>query len=183
MSCFEDPIKDTSEPEDESPSENVLLEIDTLSNIYACASSMENGTLTIVAVNDEYTQALIIQEREGYPSGGWNWNQGENANLTLEFHIGTNVGRNYCTDILDDEEISHRYLPIDENNIPDEFRVPMTTEERSPIYYQIVILECETCVPEISLTVDRLWLLSEESNYVRIDEINGNEEIMFNYGG
>ena len=32
------------------------------------------------------------------------------------------------------------------HNIPDEFRVPMTTEERSPIYYQIVILECETCV-------------------------------------
>ena len=54
MAFFEDPTKDTSEPENELPSENVLLEIDTLRN--ACASSMKNETLTIVAVNDEYTQ-------------------------------------------------------------------------------------------------------------------------------
>ena len=57
----------TDSIEDLSPE---TLIIEELTCIYACATSTPLGDLNIVSHNDDYTQALIIQEIDGYDVPG-----------------------------------------------------------------------------------------------------------------
>ena len=156
--------------------------IEELSNIYACATSTTIGDLFIVAHNDDYTQALIIHEIDGYDvPGGGVWENGFfNPNLSVEFHTGTNVGANYCTDSFEEEEIIEIFVPIDASERPE----GENTDDMMVFDYGPQFPDCEGCVPFAMLYVENFWFRSEQNNYSKIEMINNLQtDIWFNYGG
>ena len=156
--------------------------IEELSNLYACATSTVVGDLFIVAHNDDFTQALILHETDGYdvPGGGY-WENGfNNPKLSVELHIGTNVGYNYCTDSFMDEEIAAVFLPIDPSELPED----LFEEEFTAFDYGPNFPECEDCVPYALLYVENFWFLSADNNHAKVELINHLQgDIWLNYGG
>jgi hypothetical protein len=158
--------------------------VEDINNIISCASSTMAGDsdLTIVASNENYTNALIVHEVDGYDvSGGGYWENGfNNPNLTVELHVGTNVGLNYCTDDFEDEEIAEIYVPIDVSELPEDF----STDDIIAFDYGPGFPECEDCVPYAMVYVENFWFRSEQGYYAKVELINYLQtDILFAYGG
>ena len=158
--------------------------VEDINYIISCTSPTmgEEGDLTIVGYNENHTNALIVHEVGGYdlPDGGY-WENGfNNPNLTVELHVGTNVGINYCTDDFEDEEITEIYVPIDVSELPENF----STDDIIAFDYGPGFPECEDCVPYAMLYVENFWFRSEQGNYAKVELINYLQtDILFVYGG
>lgn len=156
--------------------------IDEMNNMYSCATDINLGDLFIIAHNDDYTQALVLHEINGYdvPGGGY-WENGfNNENLSVELHVGTNVGVNYCTDAFEDEEIAEVFTPIDPSEVP----AGLSTNDVAVFSYGPEFLDCEDCAPFSRLSVENFWFVSEDGNYATIEWISElQSDIWFGYGG
>lgn len=159
-----------------------LTTIDELNNMFACATDTNLGDLFIIAHNDAYTQALIVHEVDGYDvPGGGDWENGfNNEDLSVELHIGTNVGVNYCTDAFEEEEIAEVFTPIDPSEVP----AGLSTNDVAVFSYGPEFLDCEDCEPFARLSVENFWFVSENGNYATIELISElQSDIWFNYAG
>ncbi|MBM73848.1 MAG: hypothetical protein CMK59_00490 [Proteobacteria bacterium] len=159
--------------------ENIITPSDLVYGM-ACSSSYDVGYLTIVVRNEDFTKALIIREYEGYPQGGGSWSDGfDSEKVSIELHTGINVGRNYCTDMMEDEYIEQLYRPIDSSELP----ASIEATQQSELFYGVDLLDCEGCEPLASLNLEHLWFHSEDGNYVLLENVYFSDAIMFNYGG
>ena len=156
-----------------------LTIVGELNNMLACANDTNFEEFYIIAHNDDHTQALIL--REVYAADGGSWENGfNNENLSVELHIGTNVGVNYCTDTFDDGEIAEVFTPIDPSEVP----AGLSTNDVAVFSYGPELLDCEDCEPFARLSVENFWFVSEEGNYATIELISElQSDIWFNYGG
>ena len=168
---------DSIEPMDFEP-----MRIEELTNLFACTTSNAVGDLTIVAHNEDNTQALVLHEIDGFdvPGGGY-WENGfHNDKLSVELHIGTNVGVNYCTDAFLDEEIAQIYYPIDPSELPDD----LIEDETAVFDYSLLFLDCEDCEPLAMLTVENFWFRSELGTYAKVGLVNHlQSDIWLDFGG
>ena len=157
--------------------------VNDLNYSIACATNPANvtGDLTVVAFNEDHTVALIVNETYGYsPSGGGSWNNGfGNDNISVELHTGTNVGVNYCTDLLVDEEITEVFSPIDFSELPSDFFLDFEIE----FYYGVEFPLCEECNAIASLHVENFWFQSSEGNFIKVELTSLSSDILLNYGG
>ena len=152
--------------------------------IISCTTSIMGsvGDLTIVASNENHTNALIVHEINGYDvHGGGYWENGfNNPNLMVELHVGTNVGYNYCTDNFVDEDIEELFVPINYSELPED----IPTDAVIDFNYGPNYPDCEDCVPYAMLYVENFWFRSELGNYAKIEIINHlQSDILFSYGG
>ena len=172
LGCGQETKEDTAEEDIINPSGLVYG--------MACSSSYDLGYLTIVVRNEDFTNALIIREYEGYPQGGGSWEDGfDSEKISIEFHTGTNVGRNYCTDMMEDEYVEQIYRPIDSSDLPTNIDVT----EQATLVYGVDLLDCEECEPLAFLNLEHFWFHSEDGNHLMLESIYFSDEIMFNYGG
>ena len=156
-----------------------LTIVDELNNMFACANDINFEEFYIIAHNDDHTQALIL--REVYAADGGSWENGfNNENLSVELHIGTNVGVNYCTDVFEDGEIAEVFTPIDPSEVP----AGLSTSDVAVFSYGPEFPECEDCEPLARLSVENFWFVSENGNYATIELISElQSDIWFNYAG
>jgi len=152
-----------------------VSEIADINEIIACTERSDsdgtiNENLTIVARNENRTHALFIYEQEGFYAPGNYWENGGffNPNFTIELHTGVNVGVNYCTDTMVDEDITEIFLPIDSAEVPEGIDI----DETSVFSYGVGFPECEGCVPYAMVHLENFWFRSQEGNYAVIESID-----------
>ena len=109
------------------------------------------------------------------------WDNGfHNDKLSVELHIGTNVGVNYCTDAFLDEEIAQIYYPIDPSELPED----LIEDETAVFDYSLLFLDCEDCEPLAMLTVENFWFRSELGTYAKVGLVNHlQSDIWLDFGG
>ena len=169
---------------DKSEDTGDTVEVASISDIeqsIACSpreNADNSGTLYIVSRNQDATAALVIEDPNGYPSGDGNWLAGQQP-FSVELHLGTNVGVNYCTDDFEEEQIDQVFTPISINEIPNGFDPP----EESLISYNIGIPDCEGCGPEVYFSLESVWFRSDSGDYARIEQLSNGVEILFYYAG
>ncbi|MEC7987525.1 MAG: hypothetical protein VX278_20330 [Myxococcota bacterium] len=177
-----DTASTSEEPTDtgQAPEEPLVIDIPSFTSHFSCSTSADTGDIVMVSRSEDDTTAIILRETGGYPMGGGTWNNGfDNPNLRIEIHVGTNVGRNHCTDDFETEEIRAVFTPIDVSELPED----IVASETPNFDYSVNLPECEGCVPVAAMFVQHFWFRSVDGQYVMVESIEHDTEILFNYGG
>ena len=133
-----------------------------------------SGDLSIVIHNADHSMALVYLEKEGYPALESQW-EFHNDNIEMELHIGTNVGRDYCTETTDEGQITQRFTPIDIAELPAGVEV---TE--NPVFsFFLDFPACEGCKPIITVEAKAFWLVSDAGQYMMVDTIQSTAEMVY----
>ena len=104
--------------------EQTLVEVEVISGLdttISCSASNVNnsGDLSIVIHNADHSMALVYFEKEGYPTTTSQWSF-HNENIEMELHMGFDVGRDYCTESIEEGQVSQRFIPISIAALPSE---------------------------------------------------------------
>ena len=72
-----------------------------LDSMVSCTDSVTRSDLSIEAMNSDNTVALVLFEKEGFHAQGAFWGEGMEDNTNVELHVGTNLGRENCSDVVE----------------------------------------------------------------------------------
>ena len=170
------PLLFTAACEIVQPETTTVPSLDTMT---ACTDVETRAELTIAATNADNTVALIIYDTEGYNAQGSIWGEGMENQAMIELHVGTNVGKNNCTDDVESETITEVYLPIDSSELP----ASLQTEEESSFGYWVMFPLCEECGPIAEISMENFWFVSDSGDYLKIDSTDLSVDVTSYSGG